>query len=68
MDEDGVVGRQDRPAAVAEDDLDTLVGQDLDDHLGAGHCPPGQRVAVVAGDVVALSHSCRFCFPHSGRE
>ena len=40
--EDRVVGRQDRAAAVAENGVHAFVGQDLDDHLRAGHasCRP----------------------------
>ena len=44
VDEDRVVGRQDRAAAVAEDGVDALVGEHLDDDLGAGHLLAGERV------------------------
>ena len=44
VDEDRVVGRQDRAAAVAEDGLDALVGEHLDDDLGAGHLLAGERM------------------------
>ena len=42
--EDGVVGRQDRAAAVAEDGVDALVGQHVDDRIGADHRLTGQRM------------------------
>jgi len=40
--ENGVIGRQDGTTAVAENNVNALFGQDLDDDLGAGHflaCP-----------------------------
>jgi hypothetical protein len=40
----GVVDRQDRAAAVAENGIHALVGQHLDDHIRAGHAGAGQRV------------------------
>jgi hypothetical protein len=40
----GVIGGQDRPTAVAENHIHTLVGQHLDDHFRAGHAPACQRM------------------------
>jgi hypothetical protein len=45
--EDGVVGRQDGPAAVAENGLDALVRQHLDDDFGARHLLAGERMSDV---------------------
>jgi hypothetical protein len=39
-----VVSRQDRAAAVAENRLDALVGEHLNDDIGAGHLRAGERV------------------------
>src|SRR5690606_6426628 len=44
--EDGVVGGQNRAAAVAEYGIHALVRQDLYDHVGAAHGFSGQRVLV----------------------
>ena len=44
-----VVGRQDRPAAVAENGRNALIGQHLHDHVGAGHLLAGERVPERAG-------------------
>ena len=41
--DDRVVDRQHRAAGIAEDVLDALVGERLDDHLGAGHLGPVPR-------------------------
>ena len=46
--ENRVVGRQDRAAAVAENGFDALVGQHLDDDLGAGHLLAGERMGACA--------------------
>ena len=51
-----VVGRQDRPAAVAEDGVDALVGEHLHDDLGAGHGLAGSGVRGVARGGVAVFH------------
>ena len=40
----GVVGGQNGAAAVAEDGLDALVSEDLDNNVRAGHRLPGERV------------------------
>ena len=45
IDENRVVSRQDRAAAIAEYGLHTLVRQDLDDDLGARHLLAGERMA-----------------------
>jgi hypothetical protein len=45
--EDGVVGRQDRAAAVTKNGFDTLVGEHLHDDLGARHDLAGERVGGV---------------------
>jgi hypothetical protein len=42
--EDGVVGRQDGAARIAEDRRRALVRQHLHDHLGAGHDLTGPRM------------------------
>ena len=44
----GVVGGQDRPAAVAEYRGDALVGEHLHDHAGAAHSFAGQRMSLRA--------------------
>ncbi len=43
----GVVGRQDGPAAVAENGVHALIRQHLDDHIGAAHAATRQRVLPV---------------------
>jgi hypothetical protein len=43
--EDGVIGRQDRAARVAENRVDAFVGEHLDEDIRAGHTRAGQRVA-----------------------
>src|SRR6185437_11668237 len=64
--EDGVVGRQDGPAAIAEDGVDALVRQHLHDHPRSGQGLAGKRVPGGAGlgDGVAhaeLSETARSC-------
>ena len=44
IEEHRVVGREDRPAAVAEYGCDALVGEHLHDHAGAGHFFARERV------------------------
>jgi len=53
--EHGVVRRQDRATAVAEDDVHALVDQDLHDDLGSGHDLAGARMrGGTDGGVTAL--------------
>ena len=49
VDENGVVRWQDGAAAVAENDLDALVGEHLDDDFGAGQRPAGGRSGLDPG-------------------
>ncbi len=51
-----VVNRQNRAAAVAENGVDALVGQDLDQHVRARHAGAGQRVGSLIQHVVAVFH------------
>ena len=54
--EDGVVGREDRAAAVTEDDVHALVGEHLDDHVGAGKRLTGLWMDVGGGDSLRVVH------------
>ena len=54
-----VVGGQDGAAAVAEDRLHALVGEDLHDHLGAGHALAGERVGRCFDGLGAGCHGFR---------
>ena len=56
VEEDGVVGRQDRPAGVAEDRAHALIRQYLHDHAGAGHALARERVAARAGLDDGIAH------------
>ena len=55
--EDGVVNRQNGAAAVAENRVDALVRQHLDEHVRARHTGPRQRMRVFIQHVVAVFHS-----------
>jgi len=46
--ENRIVRRKNRAATVAENHVDALVGQDLDNHLRAGHDPASERMADAA--------------------
>ena len=56
--EDRVVGRQDRAAAVAEDRVDALVGEDLITTSAPLIVRPGERVAEAGGGGLKKVHGC----------
>ena len=52
----GIVNRQNRAAAVAENSVDVLVGQHLDEHFGARHAGSRQRMSRLVRHVVSILH------------
>src|SRR6185312_8314429 len=57
VEEDGIVGRQDGAAAIAENGPDTLIGQHLYDHPGTGQGLAGKRMPERAGLNDGVAHT-----------
>ena len=58
--EHGIVGRQNRAAAITENRVDAFVRQDLNDRLRTGHSPAGKRMCGVDLSLGLRFHGGRF--------